>query len=695
LPVGCEKPNRLASSKSPYLLQHACNPVDWRPWSAETLEEARALGRPLFISIGYSTCHWCHVMARESFEDPDVASILNQYYVPVKVDREELPDVDAFYMAYCMATIGSCGWPLNVIATPDGKPFYVRTYVRREELIWLLIQIAKVWYSSDRGLAESAGEEALRALQILWAPRPSDTSFKELASAAYRELSDSFDPVYGGFGRGPKFPAPHNMLFLYRYWARFGDRDAVEMALRTLDYMVAGGIHDIVGGGFHRYTIDSRWLQPHFEKMLYDQALILEALTEAYQITGDQTYKWASLKLVGFLRDSMESPEGGFYTALSAESGGVEGGFYTWSYEELREILEGDEFRLVARLFNVTEKGNYRDEATGRPTGRNILYIGLPLRDVAKLYGMSVEELLALVDRVASKLGEARRRREPPGVDDKILTDWNGLAIAALSKAHRVYGFEGALEMAERAVGMLVERVVDGDRVYHCYKSGEAYIDGMLADYASLSRALMEFYEATFRDRLLELSIELVESMARRFWSEDAGVFRVREGEGLTGALLDPYDSSTPSGYSLALHSLIRASRYTGEPRYEELARKAFRSIAGLIESNPSAFTYTLSTALDYWLEPSYEVVVASKDLDEETKAVVRELWSRFMPNKVLLYVGESSAAVRRLAPYTRSMVAIEGRVTAYICRNRVCDLPVAGLDGILKRLGPPLRLGS
>jgi len=629
-------------------------------------------------------------MARESFEDPDVAAVLNEYYVPVKVDREEMPDVDSFYMAYCMAALGSCGWPLNVIATPDGKPFYVRTYVRREELIWLLIQIAKVWYSGDRGLAEGAGEEALKALQNLWTPRPGDASLKGLIDRAYRELLDSYDPVYGGFGRGPKFPTPHNIMFLLRYWARMRDRDAAEMAFRTLDYMVAGGIHDIVGGGFHRYTVDSKWLQPHFEKMLYDQALILTALVESYQVTGDVTYSWSAGRIVRFLEESMLSPEGGLYTALSAESGGVEGGFYTWSYHEVMNVLDEDDFKVAVRLFNISEKGNYRDEASGRLTGRNILYIGLPLRDVARLYNMSLAELLKLVDRLAAKLGSARARREPPQVDDKVLTDWNGMALAALAKTYRALGDERALAIADKTASFLAERVLEGDKVYHCYKQGEAYVDGMLADYASLTSGLMELYESTFKERWLELSVELANSMVKRFWDEGGGVLRFKEGEGVTGKLIDPYDTSMPSGYSMALHVLVRTSRHTGDPKFEDIALKAFKNISGLIELNPSAFTYTLATALDYWVEPSYEIVIASREGDSEALNMVNEIRRRFMPNKILIHVTEASRRVRELAPYTKNMIAIEGRATAYICRNRVCDLPVIGLERLSKILGAP-----
>ena len=690
--LGCVKPNRLINSKSPYLLQHACNPVDWRSWSEEAFEEARALGKPLFISIGYSTCHWCHVMTRESFEDPDVAVILNQYYVPIKVDREEMPDVDSFYMAYCMAVLGHCGWPLNVIATPDGKPFYVRTYVRKEELLWLLLQITRAWYGGEREVVESVGEEALKAIRELWAPRPSSVSLEDLVAKAYRELLDSYDPVYGGFGSGPKFPVPHNIMFLIRYWARTGDRDAVEMAVRTLDYMIAGGIHDFIGGGFHRYTVDRKWFQPHFEKMLYDQALILEALVEAYQVTGDVTYKWASQKLIEFLENPMLSPEGGLYSALSAESGGIEGGFYTWGYDEIKGVLGGDELRLAIRLFNIVEKGNYRDEATGRPTGRNILYIGLPLRDVARLYNMNVEELLGLIDRIALKLREVRKLREPPPLDDKILVDWNGLALIALSKAYRALDIEKALVIAENLASFLESKVIDGSKVYHSYRLGEAYIDGMLADYSSLSLGLMELYESTFKERWLELSIELVNSIVRRFWDENNKVLKFKETRGITGDIIEPRDISTPSGYSLAINVLVRASRYTGDPKFEDIALKAFKSMSGFIETAPSAFTYTLKTTLDYWIEPSYEIVIASRENDNQALNMINEIWKRFMPNKILIHITETKSRIREIAPYTKNMIPVEGKPTAYICKNRTCDLPITEIQKLSKTLGVPLH---
>ncbi|MFN4046322.1 MAG: thioredoxin domain-containing protein, partial [Acidilobaceae archaeon] len=457
------RPNRLVGSRSPYLLQHACNPVDWRPWGSGVFEEARVSGRPLFISIGYSTCHWCHVMARESFEDAEVAMVLNEYFIPVKVDREEMPDVDSFYMAYCLSVSASCGWPLNVIAAPDGRPFYVRTYMSKRELLWVLLQVAKAWNGGERGEVERVASEAMEALRLMWAPGAGILDFEEAFKSAYASLSSEYDPVYGGFGSGPKFPVPHNISFLFRYWYRFGDGDAVEMALRTLDYMISGGIHDIVGGGFHRYAVDRKWLLPHFEKMLYDQALILAALLEAYAITGDVTYRWASGKIVDFALRELQSPEGGFYSAVSSESGGVEGGFYTWSVGELREALEDEEFKTSHRLFNVSDRGNYVEEATGRTTGRNILYIGLPLREASRIYGLSLEELLEFIDRVSTKLSRLRGSRPKPEIDDKILGDWNGLMISSLARAYQVLGYSGALEAAVKAAEFIESNMVEGD----------------------------------------------------------------------------------------------------------------------------------------------------------------------------------------------------------------------------------------
>lgn len=625
-------------------------------------------------------------MARESFEDVEVAAVLNDYFIPVKVDREEMPDVDSFYMAYCLSTSVNCGWPLNVIATPDGRPFYVRTYMSRRELLWVLLQVAKAWHGGGRGEVERVASEAMEALRLMWAPSAGTLNFEEAFKSAYTSLSSEYDPAYGGFGAGPKFPTPHNISFLLRYWYRFNDEDAVEMALRTLDHIVAGGIHDIVGGGFHRYTVDRRWLLPHFEKMLYDQALMLSALIESYTITGDPVYKWASEKLVDFALRELQSPEGGFYSALSSESGGVEGGFYTWTVEELRGALGGGEFKLAYKLFNLSDKGNYADEATGRATGRNILYIGLPLAEASRLHGLSVGGLLEFIDRVSSVLLELRGSRPKPDVDDKVLADWNGLMISSLARAYQALGSERALEASLKAAGFIESRMVEGGAIRHSYRGGEAYIEGMLPDYASVSLALMDVYEATFREHYLELSLEILNTMVRSFWDDEGKVFRLKRG-GLTGDVLEPYDSAHPSGYSMAVHALIKASMYTGEPKYSALAEEAVKGVADRISRAPSAFTYMLS-ALDLKYGGSLELVIAAEKAGE-AEPVIRELWGRYQPDKILLLV-EGGSNISRVAPYTRNMVALGGKPTLYACRGGACDLPLVGLEAIVKALGAP-----
>ncbi|MEM4845639.1 MAG: thioredoxin domain-containing protein [Acidilobaceae archaeon] len=692
--TSCVKPNRLINSKSPYLLQHACNPVDWRPWGVEVLEEARASGKPLFISIGYSTCHWCHVMARESFSDLEVARVINEYFIPVKVDREEYPDVDSFYMTYCMATIGRCGWPLNIIATPSGEPFYVMTYVRRDDLIWILAQLANVWYSSERSNAESVAREAIGFLKMIWSPRPEDILSIDVINLAYLELYNSYDPAYGGFGRAPKFPLPHILMFLLRYWARSRDLEAAKMVFRTLDYMITGGIHDIIGGGFHRYSVDSRWLLPHFEKMLYDQALLLYVLSDAYKVCSDETYRWVSLKLIDFVNREMRDKSGGFYSAISAESEGMEGLYYTWTTSELKSIVGDDDYRIIARLFNLSDRGNYKEEHTGRFNGRNILYIGLPLREVASIHGLSLGELLDYIDKLSIRLLKARSSKPKPEVDYKILTDWNGLMMAGLAKAYQAFRVEKALDMAESLARFIESNMMIDNRLYHSFIDGEAYIDGYLSDYSYLAWGLMELYESSFNEKWLELSLNIVDSIIENFWVESSSIFRFKSKSGLTSDVIDPHDSMIPSSYSVASYVLVRASRYTGEPRYEHIAEKSIRSIGGLIKSTPSSFTFMLST-LDYIIGPSYEIVISVDSLNSEVESIISDINSRYRPNSIVLLLKSQSSKLRDLAKYTKSMIALGGKPTIYVCKNRVCDLPVTGYEGLKIVLGEAPRINK
>lgn len=477
---------------------HADNPVDWYPWGDEAFEKAREEDKPIMLSVGYSTCHWCHVMERESFSDPEVAEILNEDFVSIKVDREERPDVDSIYMDVTQAMTGRGGWPNTVFLTPDRDPFFAGTYFPKEGrfgrpgLMELLPQLADAWKNRRADVLQSAR----RATEVLSqnttmapAPAPDD----ETLLTAYRQLASRYDETYGGFGSAPKFPSPHNFYFLLRHWRRTNDAKALEMVEHTLTEMRYGGIFDQVGFGFHRYSTDEQWLLPHFEKMLYDQALLALAYVETYQATGEDFYKDTAEEIFTYVLRDMTSEEGGFYSAENADSEGEEGLFYIWTSEEFEDVLGRDDGRLMARLYNFESGGNFVDESTREKTGRNILYLGEPLKDRAEELDVSYEGLQQKVSAARAKLFAAREKRIHPLKDDKILTDWNGLMIAALAKAGRAFGDPKYTEAAERATGFVLRDLREDDgRLLHRYRRGDAALPGLLEDYAYLVWGLLE-----------------------------------------------------------------------------------------------------------------------------------------------------------------------------------------------------------
>ena len=685
----CSRKNRLAREKSPYLRLHACNPVDWYPWGREAFEAAKRLDKPLFISIGYSTCHWCHVMARESFEDPGVASILNRVFVNVKVDREELPDVDRYYMAYCQVAGEGCGWPLTIVALPDGRPFFVATYLTRDQLIDLALNVERVWRERRHDLEYVAGRASGYIEELLTSRAEAPVS-EDALHTGYTSLKGIYDPDYGGFGRAPKFPSPHYYLFLLRYWLRYRVSNALEMCVKSIDAMIYGGIRDHIGGGFHRYSTDRYWILPHFEKMLYDQATMIMALTELYQATGSKKYMEVAVETFDFLSREMESREGGFYSAIDAESGGIEGGFYTYTASELREVL-GDDYSIASKVFNVIEDGNYRDEATRVKTGRNILYTGRPPEEIARSLGISPEELESLMARIKGRLLEYREATKPkPLVDTKILADWNGLAIAALSQLYMASLDERILNSARRAALFIEDKMMDGDLIYHVYKDGEARVEGFLDDYAYVLWGLIDLYQATGEPRFMELSLDVANAITKNLWRDDKGLLQAREGSGsiMAGKPAETYDSSYPSGYSAATYNLLRLSRLTGEVEFEEKAKRLLRIAGGLILNAPLAHISLLLT-LDYILGPSYEVVV----VEGSNSSLVSEFRSRlagvYMPRKVIVFKGREGDGVDRLASYTRSMIPLNGLTSFYVCRNHVCNLPVVDAVEAIRMIKP------
>ncbi len=681
-----KKPNRLIKEKSPYLRQHAYNPVDWYPWSEEAFEKAKREDKPIFLSIGYSTCHWCHVMEKESFEDEEIAEILNKYFVPIKVDREERPDIDAFYMSVCQAMTGSGGWPLTIIMTPDKEPFFAGTYFPKESyfgrpgLKEILLTIKELW-EKDRERVLNTAKHLVKALQEAAKKKAHGNLGEETLHRAFSELFTSYDEYFGGFGNALKFPIPHNLMFLGRYYYRYKREQALKMIDKTLTMMRMGGIYDHVGFGFHRYSTDKEWLLPHFEKMLYDQALLLIAYTEGYQLLGKELFKKTVYEIVEFLERDMLSPEGAFYSAWDADSEGEEGKFYTWSLQELKEVLNEDELKLVTQVFNLREEGNYLEEATKRRVGRNVLHIGRPYEEVARELGIAPEELLNKLEEIRKKLFEAREKRVKPLRDEKILTDWNGLAVAGLSYAGRSLREKKFIEMAKRVADFLLNNMVD-EKGYllHTYMEGEAKIPGFLEDYAYLIWGLFELYEATLEDKYLEEALRLQELQIKHFWDkENGGFFQTPDFfTDIPVRKKEVYDGATPSGNSVSAYNLLRLGRFLGKKELEEYGVKTLQAFSWEISNFPSAHTFSLM-ALDLALNGTKELVIVNL----KNKKHLTELYKEYLPD---LLVALKTSEISELSEFIKSIPESDKELY-YLCKNYTCEKPSDKLEEVIKRL--------
>jgi len=688
--------NKLKQETSPYLLQHADNPVDWYPWGDEAFERARREDKPVFLSIGYSTCHWCHVMERESFEDVEVARLMNEAFISIKVDREERPDIDGVYMTVCQLMTGSGGWPLTIIMTPDKVPFFAATYIPKENrfgrvgMMELIPRIAEIWKTGREEVKRTAASVMTAVEQISRTGGDGDLDRPLLAEAA-KGLADRFDARHGGFGGAPKFPSPHNLFFLLRQWKRTGEKRYLDMVETTLDAMRRGGIYDHVGFGFHRYSTDERWVLPHFEKMLYDQALITIAYLEAFQATAKPEYSKTAMEVIQYVLRDMTSPQGGFYSAEDADSEGEEGRFYLWSEAEIREILSGPEADLVIRLFNIEPDGNFTDQATGSRPGTNVLHATAPLEDLAADLGIARAEAGKLLEQARGTLYEYREARVHPFKDDKILADWNGLMIAALAKAGRVLDKPDYIEAAGRAAAFVTENMRDGDGLLlHSYREGRAKGTANLSDYAFLVWGFLELYEAGFDVGHLRRALELNGEMLDRFLDADGGgfFFTPAEGEELLVRRKETYDGAMPSGNSVAMLNLLRLARITGRPEFEKHSAGIGRAFAEEVKQAPLAHTHLL-VALDFAVGPSHELVIAGRLDSEEVQTMLRAVRSRFMPNKVILHrPDEAEPAVSELAPFTRAQAALNGRATAYVCTNHACEKPTQDAARMLESLG-------
>ncbi len=691
-----KKPNRLINEKSPYLLQHAYNPVDWYAWNEEAFEKARKENKPIFLSIGYSTCHWCHVMEKESFEDQEVAKLMNQTFVSIKVDREERPDIDSTYMHVCQMMTGSGGWPLTIIMTPDRKPFFAATYLPKESkhgragMMDVIPQIKALW-EFQKGKIQSISSQITTSLKESSTDLPGSKLDHSLLHTTYEQLSQMFDEEYGGFGKTPKFPTPQNLMFLLRYWKRTGDKRALHMVEKTLQAMQWGGIYDHIGFGFHRYSTDSKWLVPHFEKMLYDQAMLAMAYTEAYQATGKETFGKTTREILTYVFRDISSSEGGFFSAEDADSEGVEGKFYVWSIDEINQLISTKEVDVIINIFNLEDEGNYLEEATIRKTGTNILHRTLSLSEISLRLKIPVGEIQKLLESAKKKLFTAREKRARPFKDDKVLTDWNGLMIAALAKAAQALDEPIYDETAKEAANFILEKMRDpSGKLYHRYRDGEVAVDGFLNDYAFLIWGLIELYESTLEVSYLKAAIEINDYALQHFWDEKNGgfYFTSDETEQLFVRRKDIYDSAIPSGNSVAMLNLIRLGRITAQPELEKKAAQIGSAFSEKALQVPTACTQLMS-ALDFALDTSLEIVIVGHPSATDTESMLQTLKHAFLPNKILLFrpAEQESPEITQYAPYTKDLKSIDNKATGYVCQNYQCQLPTTNPQKMLELL--------
>jgi uncharacterized protein YyaL (SSP411 family) len=693
-----ESYNRLIEEQSPYLLQHAANPVDWYPWGEEAFQRARLEDRPVFLSIGYSTCHWCHVMEHESFEDPGVAALLNESFVAIKVDREERPDIDAVYMTVCQMTTGHGGWPLTIVMTPDKQPFFAGTYFPRESrggrigMLELLPQLRDHWLHA-RQQVEGSAERIVTALSEQ-ATRGAGGELDESAlEAAFGQLAGNYDRLQGGFGKAPKFPTPHNLLFLLRYWQRTGRDEALVMVETTLRAMRRGGVFDQVGFGFHRYSTDARWLLPHFEKMLYDQALLAMAYTEAYQATGRAEHADVAREILTYVLRDMTDPTGGFYSAEDADSEGREGKFYVWSANQLEEVLGPEDAALAGAVYGVDRRGNFAEEATGQRTGENILHLPGPLPAIARRLDLNPAELQDRLRDMRQRLFEARETRVRPLRDDKILLDWNGLMIAALAKAASGLDDPAYLEAARQAADFVLANLRDEqDRLLRRYRGGEAALAATATDYAFLAWGLIELHQAAGDVRYLEVADRLMREMLDDFWDAESGGFFLaadRVSGDLPVRMKETYDGAMPASNSVAWHNLLRLARLTGDHVLEAKAAELERGLSAEVKRAPAGHSFWM-LALEFRMGPVHEIVVAGAPGDDDTEAMLGAVRRAYLPNAVVL-LKRTDVAVSGtddVAPFTRPLTSLDGRATAYVCSDFSCERPTTSVDEMLALLG-------
>jgi uncharacterized protein YyaL (SSP411 family) len=680
-----KKPNRLIHEKSPYLLQHAFNPVNWYPWNTEAFRVAKKENKPVFVSIGYSSCHWCHVMEKESFDDRKVAKLMNKTFVCIKVDKEERPDLDNVYMKICQVMGRNCGWPLNVIMTPNKNPFFISSYIPKENrfgiigMIDLIPQIEKIWQSRKSEL-EKLGENLKLKIQRFEENKSEIDVGIDVLDDTYEKLFLNFDNQNGGFGQSPKFPAPHNLLFLFRYWKRTKNKNALMMARKTLQTMRLGGIFDHIGFGFHRYSTDRYWLVPHFEKMLYDQALVVLAYTEAFQVTKERKFEITAKETLDYVLRELTSPKGGFYTAEDADSEGVEGKFYLWNIEEIRKALPTELHEIAFAIFNVKSKGNY-PEARQKRNGNNILHLEKPLFELAAELKTGINELIMELGRIQKLLFNKRKKRIHPFKDTKILVDWNGLMIAALAKAGRILNEPKYLKAAIKAADFIWRKMVrNSELLYHRFSDDEVAVEGFLDDYIFLAWGCLEIYEANFENKYLKKVEKLISISKKKFWDKKNGGFYFvpKDYDIEVPRIKKVYDGAFPSGNSVAMLMLLRLGILTENINYEKMARQMLKFFSEEVKKSPLAHTFLLA-GLDFLIGPSFKVTLVGISEEDSLMKMTKALNSNYFPNVVFeLKLSDKNKKEHK---------SLSNKATAYICSHQSCMPPTDSIDKMIKIL--------
>jgi len=678
--------NALINETSPYLLQHAHNPVDWHAWSEETLAKARAENKPILLSIGYSACHWCHVMEHESFENEAIAKLMNENFVNIKVDREERPDLDQIYMNAVQMMTGHGGWPMTMFLTPDGVPFYGGTYFPPEDRYNMpgfprvLLSVAEAYRSQPDQVANTATSMLGELRRVGLAESSREMLTNEILDSAYRRIAANYDRAHGGFGGAPKFPPSMTLEFFLHTYHRRHSSEALEMVQHTCREMAEGGMYDQLGGGFHRYSVDAQWLVPHFEKMLYDNALLSRLYLHLFQVTKDDFARRIAQETLDYVVREMTDAGGGFYSSQDADSEGVEGQFFVWSRAEIMAALGEHDGNLFCEYFDVTERGNFE--------GKNILHVRSSLEDTAQRLDVSVEELSNAIDAGRRKLFDIRERRVKPGRDEKVLTAWNGLMLGSFAEGAAILNRAGYRQVAEASASFLLDQMRNGDLLLRTYKDGKAKLNGYLEDYACLIDGLISLYEATGKLRWTQAAVSLADNMIEQFWDEDSGgfYFTGKAHEQLIVRSKEFLDNATPSGNSIAALSLLRLALLTGKQDYHRRATDVLRQMANQIRRYPSAFGFALC-ALDFYLESPLEIAIVGAASDSRLDELVRTVWQTYLPNRVVALCTESHAEAAAFVPLLRERDTLNDQPTAFVCEAYTCQTPVHSSGELVKQL--------